>query len=45
MIELALPIINEVKKYNGQLISIFHNDTFNDQMKLFYLEFLKASKK
>lgn len=45
MIELALPIINEVKKYNGQLISIFHNDTFNDQMKLFYLEFLKAAKK
>ncbi len=45
MIELALPIINEVKKYKGQLISIFHNDTLNDQMKKFYLEFLKAAKK
>lgn len=38
--ELAMPIINEVKKYNGQLISIFHNDTFNDEMKNFYLDFL-----
>lgn len=27
IIEKALPIINEVKKYNGQLITIFHNDT------------------
>lgn len=26
----ALPIINEVKKYNGELISIFHNDTLGE---------------
>lgn len=45
MVELALPIINEVKKFDGQLISIFHNDAFNDKMKLFYLEFLNTVKK
>jgi hypothetical protein len=38
--ELAGPIINEVKKYNGQLITIFHNDTFNEKMKHFYMELL-----
>lgn len=43
--EQALPIINEVKKYNGQLISIFHNDTFKDDMKNFYEDFLKMAKK
>ncbi len=42
--EQALPIINEVKKYKGQLISIFHNDTFNEEMKKFYLEFLEMAK-
>lgn len=45
LIEEATPIINEVKKYKGQLISIFHNDTFNDEMKKFYLEFLDLAKK
>ena len=25
--EIAKPIIDEVKKYNGELITIFHNDT------------------
>ena len=39
-LELALPIVQEVKKYNGQLISIFHNDTFTEEMKGFYHEFL-----
>ncbi len=43
-IELAKPIINEVKKYNGQLISIFHNDTFVAHMKENYIEFLKEAK-
>lgn len=42
--EQALPIINEVKKYRGQLISIFHNDTFNEEIKKFYLEFLEMAK-
>lgn len=45
LIDLASPIINEVKKYNGQLISIFHNDTFNTEIKTFYLEFLDLAKK
>jgi hypothetical protein len=39
--EICGPIINEVKKYNGQLISIFHNDTFDEKMKHFYIEFLQ----
>jgi len=41
LMELASPLINEVKKYNGQLISIFHNDTFDYEIKNFYIEFLK----
>ncbi len=45
LIELANPIINEVKKYNGEMISIFHNDVFDTKMKLFYLEFLNLVKK
>lgn len=42
--QLALPIINEVKKYGGQLISIFHNNTFTEKMKQQYSEFLKEAK-
>jgi hypothetical protein len=42
--ELAMPIINDVKKYKGQLISIFHNDNFDEKMKGFYLEFLELVK-
>ncbi|MDO8998970.1 MAG: polysaccharide deacetylase family protein [Bacteroidota bacterium] len=45
LMDLALPIINEVKKYNGQLISVFHNDTFNEDMKKFYIEFIEIAKK
>ena len=41
-LELAAPIINEVKKYNGQLISIFHNDTFSEEMKKMYVKFLES---
>jgi hypothetical protein len=26
-IEKAMPFINAVKKYNGELITVFHNDT------------------
>lgn len=43
LLELAQPIINETKKYNGQLISIFHNDLFTEEMKKFYEEFLKEA--
>ncbi|MBX3164574.1 MAG: polysaccharide deacetylase family protein [Bacteroidetes bacterium] len=43
LMELAQPFIDEVKKYKGQLISIFHNNNFNQHIKNFYLEFLKAA--
>ncbi len=43
--ELALPVIKEVRKYHGQLISIFHNDAFDEKMKGFYLDFLELVKK
>lgn len=45
MLELAKPIMNEVKKYNGLLVSIFHNDNFNEHIKRFYMEFLLEAKK
>lgn len=45
LVELANPLVNEVKKYNGELISIFHNDSFDEKMKFFYLEFLDLVKK
>lgn len=41
--ELAEPLINEVKKYNGKLVSIFHNDSFSDEIKKFYVEFIKLA--
>ncbi|WP_317897245.1 polysaccharide deacetylase family protein [Aurantibacillus circumpalustris] len=45
LIDLATPIIDEVKKYNGELISIFHNEVFTPRIKKFYLEFLNLVKK
>jgi hypothetical protein len=46
MLKISETVINEVKKYNGQCISIFHNDNFNNQLSAFYIAFLKiASKK
>jgi hypothetical protein len=45
LVEIATPIIDEVKKYNGELISIFHSDVFTHRMKKFYLEFLNLVKK
>jgi hypothetical protein len=44
LMDLALPFIQEVKKYNGELVSIFHNDNFGPQMRNFYREFLVAAK-
>lgn len=44
LMELAKPLIAESRKYNGQLLSIFHNDLFNEEIKRFYLEFLEAAK-
>jgi hypothetical protein len=38
--ELLNPIVDEVKKYNGLLISVFHNNTFSPAMRKNYLDFL-----
>lgn len=43
LLQQSLPIINEVKKYKGEMISIFHNNNFNEELKKFYLEFIKAA--
>ena len=39
-LELARPLIDVVKHHQGQLISIFHNDTFTEEMKRNYSGFL-----
>lgn len=44
MMDLAYPFIAEVKKYNGELTVVFHNDTFTEEMKKFYLELLEVAK-
>ncbi len=44
MLEAAKLIIDEVKKYHGQCISIFHNDNFNSELEKFYKEFLILAK-
>ncbi len=44
MVELSSPYICEVKKYNGELISIFHNNNFDEAVKKFYEEFLLVAK-
>lgn len=41
--ELSQPLVEEVKKYGGELVPIFHNDLFDENMKAFYREFLKNS--
>jgi hypothetical protein len=43
-IEQADPIISEVKKYRGQFICIFHNDTFTEEMKKNYLDLVNKAK-
>lgn len=42
--ETAAPLLNAVKKYNGEFISVFHNDTFNDVMKSNYIALLEKAK-
>lgn len=42
-VELARQLISEVKKYGGEFISICHNDTFTEEVKDFYLEFLEIA--
>ncbi len=44
MLKIVEPIISEVKKYNGELITLFHNDNFDERMKKVYPEILKAAK-
>lgn len=44
MMELAKPIVEEVKKYGGQMISIFHNDSFSERIRKFYIEFINLAK-
>jgi len=43
-IEISKPLVAEVKKYNGQMVSVFHNNTFTQDMKKNYLEFLSIAK-
>lgn len=44
MLELADPIVKEVKKCGGELISIFHNDNYTDEVKKFYRQFIELAK-
>lgn len=41
--EVVRPFIQIVKHYQGELISIFHNDTFSGEMKKNYLDLLKLA--
>lgn len=43
MLKISEGLINEVKKYNGECISIFHNDNFNHQLSNFYVTFLRIA--
>jgi hypothetical protein len=43
-LELAKPFIDRVKQHGGELVSIFHNDTFTEEMKKNYLDFLELAK-
>lgn len=42
--ELSQPLVSIVKKFGGELISIFHNDNFNEEVCAFYSRFLDAAK-
>jgi len=43
-LDTAKPYITEVKDYGGEMVSIFHNDTFNAKMRTFYSEFLLVAR-
>jgi hypothetical protein len=43
-LETLWPFANEVIKFGGQLISVFHNNTFDESMKINYLEFVQKIK-
>lgn len=40
---MSKPIIDTVKKHGGELVSIFHNDNFDEEMKAVYPLFLKEA--
>ncbi len=44
MLEQSKSIVEEVKKYGGECISIFHNDNFNKPLNDFYTDFIKLCK-
>jgi hypothetical protein len=41
--KLSAPIVKAVKDCGGELISVFHNDSFTDEMKKNYLHFLDTA--
>jgi hypothetical protein len=43
-IELAEPVIQQVKKAGGEMISIFHNDSFDEKMKNYYKQFVELAR-
>lgn len=45
LVELAKPYIDEVRRYGGEMVSIFHNDNFDERMRKVYPEFLALAKK
>ena len=45
MMKDAKFFVDEVKKYKGECISIFHNDNFDKDLNAFYFEFVKMAAK
>lgn len=44
MLHLANELVNEVRSHGGEMISIFHNHTFTEEMKRFYIEFITLAR-
>lgn len=44
LLDLTRPFIERVKQHRGELVSIFHNDTFTEDMKRSYVAFLELAK-
>ena len=43
MLKIIEPIVSEVRRYDGELITLFHNDNFDERMKKVYPEILKVA--
>lgn len=41
--ENATPFIEQVKQYGGELVTIFHNNSFNEKMRVNYIELIKRT--